>query len=161
MTAPNKWDRRWLNLAKHFSEWSKDPSTRVGAVFVRDRRPLSQGWNGFPRGIHDDDERLDNRDVKYRLTVHAEMNAIYNAGYIGVSLNGSTLYVYGLPVCSDCSKGIIQTGVKSIHTVFPDSLSPKWNESGAAAHSLFKEAGIPYSRVDEETGESKKFPWET
>ena len=97
----NKWDQRYLALAKEVSTWSKDPSTQVGAVTVGSKKEvLSQGFNGFPRGINDSDERYNNRDIKYKLVVHAEMNASYNATYSGTSLDGATLYVYGLPICS-------------------------------------------------------------
>ena len=61
----------------------------------------------FQRGIKDSEERLNNRERKYELVVHAEMNAIYNASLNGVSLKDSTLYVYGLPICDECAKGII------------------------------------------------------
>ncbi|MBT7127172.1 MAG: CMP deaminase, partial [Candidatus Thioglobus sp.] len=82
MNALDKWDKRYLGLAAEVSTWSKDPSTQVGAVTVGSKKEvLSQGFNGFPRGIDDSDERYNNRDTKYKLVVHAEMNAIYNATY--------------------------------------------------------------------------------
>lgn len=161
MTLITKWDARWLDMAALVASWSKDPSTQVGAVFVRDRRPLSQGWNGFPRGFSDDD-RLHDRPKKYALTVHAEMNAIFNAGYIGVSLRDSTLYVDGLPVCADCAKGIIQTGVRRIVCRFEEDGRDKWMESGAAAHDMFNEAGVEYVRLESNVlGDTYrvKFPW--
>ncbi|MEC8351943.1 MAG: CMP deaminase, partial [Candidatus Thermoplasmatota archaeon] len=72
-----KWDIRFLKLATHISEWSKDPSTKVGCVVVGpDREIRSTGFNGFPRGIQDSDDRLTNRDLKYPLICHAEENAI-------------------------------------------------------------------------------------
>ena len=95
------WGNRYTCLAKEISTWSKDPSTQVGAVVIGNNgEVLSQGYNGFPRGIKDTAARLKDRERKYNLVVHAEMNAIYNAGLNGVSLKGSTLYVYGLPVCN-------------------------------------------------------------
>ena len=106
-----KWDIRFISIAREYSTWSKDPSTQVGAVAVdpKTRRVLSGGYNGFPRGIEDTDKRLNDRDLKHSLVVHAEMNLIYNATRSGISLEGSHLYVWGLPVCSECAKGIIQT----------------------------------------------------
>ena len=63
MSISKKWDDRFLELAKHISEWSKDPSTKVGCVIVgEDREVRSTGFNGLPRGIDDSDERLNNRD---------------------------------------------------------------------------------------------------
>ena len=83
----NKWDIRFLELAKHISGWSKDPSTKVGCVVVgEDREIRSTGFNGFPRGISDDNERLTDRNQKYPLICHAEENAIMHAARIGVSL---------------------------------------------------------------------------
>lgn len=142
--ARDKWDNRYLDLAEHVSTWSKDPSRRIGAVAVGAQgQVLAQGFNGFPRGIEDSQHRYDNREEKYRLVVHAEMNVIYNASYNGVSLNGSTLYVYGLPVCSDCAKGIIQTGVKRVvmrKVPVPDTWQESWNRT----KEMFDEAGVEY-----------------
>ncbi len=60
-----KWDLRFIELAKHIAAGSKDPSTKVGCVVVgEDREIRSTGFNGFPRGINDDIERLENREMK-------------------------------------------------------------------------------------------------
>ena len=90
----SKWDKRYIELAKQISTWSKDPSRKIGAVAVGSKgQILSQGYNGFPRGILDLQERYDNREVKYKHVVHAEMNVIYNATFSGVSLDGASLFV--------------------------------------------------------------------
>ena len=66
------WTRRYINLAKEIATWSKDPRTKVGAVVVgKEGQILSQGYNGFPRGIEDREERLNDREQKYRYVVHA------------------------------------------------------------------------------------------
>lgn len=138
-----KWHKRYLNIAKEISTWSKDPSRKIGAVAVGSKgQILSQGYNGFPRGINDDLWRLNDREVKYRYVVHAEMNVIYNATFSGVSLDGATLYVYGLPVCSECAKGIIQVGIKEVHVFVDQSIDTKWLESWDHTRSMFDEAGI-------------------
>ncbi|MDB3971852.1 dCMP deaminase family protein [Candidatus Thioglobus sp.] len=138
----NKWDQRYLALAKEVSTWSKDPSTQVGAVTVGSKKEvLSQGFNGFPRGIRDSDERYNDRETKYKLVVHAEMNAIYNATYSGTSLDGATLYVYGLPICSECAKGIIQVGIKKVVVEKSKELD-NWNESVQLSKKMFDEAGV-------------------
>ncbi|MDG2395081.1 dCMP deaminase family protein [Candidatus Thioglobus sp.] len=138
----NKWDQRYLALAKEVSTWSKDPSTQVGAVTVGSKKEvLSQGFNGFPRGINDSDERYNDRDTKYKLVVHAEMNAIYNATYSGTSLDGATLYVYGLPICSECAKGIIQVGIKKVVVEKSKELD-NWNESVQLSKAMFDEANV-------------------
>ena len=78
----DKWDHRFLALAEHISNWSKDPSTQVGAVIThtRSKRVVSMGFNGFPAGVEDTRERLDDRETKYEMVVHAEQNALMFAG---------------------------------------------------------------------------------
>lgn len=142
MSLLSKWDQRYLSLAKEVSTWSKDPSTQVGAVTVGSKKEvLSQGFNGFPRGIDDSNERYNDRDTKYKFVVHAEMNAIYNATYSGTSLDGATLYVYGLPICSECAKGIIQVGIKKVVIEKSKELD-NWNDSVKLSKALFSEVGI-------------------
>jgi len=145
---PNKNDLRYMNIAKEFSTWSKDPSTRVGAVVVGQAgQVLTQGYNGFPRGINDDVERWNNRAEKYKYVVHAEMNCIYNASHNGVSLNGATLYVYGLPICSECTKGVIQVGIRRV--VVPLMAVPtNWKTSTRVSSDMLCEANIQYQTLD-------------
>jgi dCMP deaminase len=141
-TKLDKWDNRYLSLAKEVATWSKDPSSQVGAVTVGAKKEvLSQGFNGFPRGIKDLDERYNHRETKYKFVVHAEMNAIYNATYSGTSLDGATLYIYGLPICSDCAKGIIQVGIKKVVIEKSKELD-NWNESVKLSQEMFNEAGV-------------------
>ncbi|KAA0444226.1 MAG: dCMP deaminase family protein [Candidatus Thioglobus sp.] len=142
MSSITKWDERYLRLAQEISTWSKDPSTQVGAVTVGSKKEvLSQGFNGFPRGIHDSNERYNNKSTKYSLVVHAEMNAIYNATYSGTSLDGATLYIYGLPICSECAKGIIQVGIKKVIIEKSKELE-NWNDSVKLSKQMFDEAGV-------------------
>lgn len=139
----NKWHKRYISLAKEVSTWSKDPSKKIGAVAVGCKgQILAQGFNGFPRGIKDAAERLNNREEKYKYVVHAEMNVIYNASHSGVSLAGSDLYVYGLPVCSDCAKGIIQVGIKRVFILTEEDVPPIWSDSWNRTKEMFDEAGI-------------------
>ena len=146
------WGDKYIHLAKEISTWSKDPSTKVGAIVVgSDGQILSQGFNGFPRGIKDSDERLNDRERKYELIVHAEMNAIYNASLNGVSLKDSTLYVYGLPICNECAKGVIQVGIKKVVAMRPKKYNIAWEESINNARSLFSEAEVMYL-IDVENG---------
>ena len=138
----DKWDQRFLVVAGLVSSWSKDPSTRVGAVIVQDKRIIATGYNGFPSGI-DDDDRLHNREAKYALTVHAEMNAILNAAKAGVKLDGSTLYVNGLCVCQDCAKAVVASGIKRVVATEPVQIE-RWQESLQKAKAMFDEAGVEY-----------------
>ena len=146
----NKWDKRYMELAKTVSTWSKDPSKKVGAVAIGSKgQVLAQGFNGFPRGIDDTENRLADKETKYKYVVHAEMNLIYNATFNGTSLNGSTVYVYGLPVCSECAKGLIQVGVKQIvmseHSM--EDAPEKWIESCELSVAMLNEAGIHWKTV--------------
>ena len=152
MIINKKWGDRYLNICKEISTWSKDPSTKVGAVVVGDKNQiLSQGYNGFPRGIHDSDTRYSDKKRKYELVVHAEMNAIYNATYNGQSLQGATMYVSGLHVCHECAKAIIQVGIGSV--VAEGEMKPHWEESLKLTRQLFSEAGIDYITRGEDENE--------
>ena len=140
----SKWDKRFMRVAQEISSWSKDPSKQIGAVAVNsDRRILATGYNGFPLGIEDAPYRYEDRSIKYDLVVHAEMNCIYNATYNGISLKDATLYVWGLPVCHDCAKGIIQVGINRI-VMSADDIPEKWSESFHKSKLMFIEAGIDY-----------------
>lgn len=142
----NKWDERFIETARQVSTWSKDPSRKIGAVAVGPKRNiLSTGYNGFPRGVFDLPDRYDNRPTKYKYIVHAEMNCIYNATFNGVSLDGSTMYVYGLPVCSECAKGIIQVGVRRV-VYFADQIPENWAESLLLTKQMFEETGLQIDR---------------
>ena len=148
LTLSSKWDLRYLQLAKEVSSWSKDPSTQIGAIAVGTKgQVLSQGYNGFPRGIEDRVSYYENRETKYKYVVHAEMNVIYNATYNGVSLDGATLYVTGLPVCSDCAKGIIQVGIRRV-VMIEQNVPQKWIESWKTTAGMFGQANIDWEFIN-------------
>ncbi|MAV06644.1 MAG: deoxycytidylate deaminase [Euryarchaeota archaeon] len=137
-----KWDRRFIDLALHISGWSKDPSTKVGCVVVgEDREIRSTGFNGFPRGIEDSMERLEDRELKYPLICHAEENAIMHAARIGISLKDCTAYVTW-PPCTRCARSLIQAGV--IEVVYPGDIEipDRWIEDFERSSSMMKEAGV-------------------
>jgi dCMP deaminase len=137
-----KWDRRFLELASHISTWSKDPSTKVGCVVVgEDREIRSTGFNGFPRGIEDDAERLEDRAQKYPLICHAEENAIMHAARIGISLKGNTAYVTW-PPCTRCTRSLIQAGISEV--VYPTGIEipERWGDDLGIAMGMMEEAGI-------------------
>lgn len=144
---PDKWDNHFLRLCEVHSEMSKDPSTKVGAVIVGpDREVLSMGFNGFPRGVLDSEERLSNRDLKYKLMVHAELNAILGAARHGTRLFYSYLYVNATP-CHRCAVEIIQSGIKTV-IARPRKLE-KWIDTQVLAKELFKEAKVTYMEIDD------------
>ena len=140
----NKWDQRFIRVAREVSSWSKDPSKQIGAVIVKDKRILATGYNGFPKGIDDSADKYNNRELKYELVVHAEMNAIFNASFHGVSLKDTTtIYVWGLPVCNECAKGIIQVGINRI-VMAADDVPQRWIESYDKSKRLFIESGCKF-----------------
>lgn len=136
----NKWDGRFLELAKHVASWSKDPSTQVGAIIVRPdtNTVMGMGYNGFPRGVHDHEDRYANRPLKYAMVVHAEANAILEAGK---ACEGATLYVWPLFTCNECAKLIIQSGIKKV--LCPKIVSAeRWQESYNTSIIMYEEAGV-------------------
>ena len=138
-TSESIWNKRFIELAMHISEWSKDPSSKVGAVIVdANRRIVSTGYNGFPRGVVDSKERLENRDIKYRMVLHAEENAIMFAKQ---NLQGCSLYVTTMPPCSHCAALIIQSGIKHVYTPKCD-IPDRWTESVAITKQMFSESGV-------------------
>lgn len=148
----DKWDRRYLRLAQEVSRWSKDPSTQVGAVLVKDNRVVSVGYNGFPEGVEDTDDRYLDREKKYKYIVHAEVNAILVAGH---EAREATLYVYpsfDIPnVCHECAKSVIQSGVSRIvgFTPSPENKerAKRWSDSIQTARVMLQEAGVDIVEV--------------
>lgn len=140
------WDDYFMGVSLLAADRSKDPSTQVGACIVSDdNRILSTGYNGFPKGCSDDefpwnrDEKLG--ETKYNFVVHAELNAILNAG--GKSLVGSRIFVSLFP-CHECAKAIIQSGVKEV--VY---LSDKYNGtvSDNASKRMLQSAGVKLTKM--------------
>jgi dCMP deaminase len=139
MTASTKWDLRFLERARLTASWSKDPSTKVGCVVVNDHRAeMASGYNGFPRGVADDD-RLDDRERKYALVVHAEANAVAHAAREGVSLDGCTLYSTLCP-CTQCASLLIQAGIQTV--VAPAKWPERWDANMQQSIALMREAGL-------------------
>lgn len=146
--SPNikKWDKRFLTLAKHVSGWSKDPSTKVGAVITDlDNRIVSMGYNGFPRLVEDSTERQENRDLKLKLIMHAEVNALLFArGPVSTCWMYTTL----LP-CAQCAGKIIQSGISRVVTIeAPKALQERWSADFELTRVVLKEAGVQVSEYD-------------
>ena len=150
MTAPahtlSKWDQRFLAMARHISGWSRDPSTKVGCVLVNRRNiVVGLGFNGFPRGVADLQDRYIDRSVKYLMVKHAEENAVLNS--IG-DLQGATAYVTH-PSCSQCTGTLIQAGIKRIVTASPtEAMRERFADSFKAAAIMAREAGVTMVEVD-------------
>lgn len=135
-----KWDIRFMQDARHKSTWSKDPSTKCGSVIVDSKkRIVGQGYNGYPRGIADD-HTLHIREIKYKVVIHAEVNAILNSQRI---LDGCTLYVWPMPPCSACAGVIIQSGITRVVTVQPsEDMLSRWKDDIELTEKLFSAVGI-------------------
>lgn len=140
------WHSRFLGLAAHVAQWSRDPEKKVGAVIVRpDKSIASLGFNGFPRGVNDDDMRYQNKELKRELTTHAEVNAILHARE---PLHGYYLYVWPLAPCVHCAATIIQSGISHVVTV-PLKENSSWQSTLELATSMMQEAGVTVTTIDE------------
>lgn len=144
---PSVWDDRFLALATLVAGWSKDPSTKTGCVIVRpDRTIASLGYNGFPRGVADDPDRLADRPTKYAMTVHAEVNAIVAARE---PLTGCSAYVHPWPPCAPCTAAVIQAGVVRIVAPEPTpEQRERWGDSFVMSETMLREVGVELVLVE-------------
>lgn len=139
----SKWDTRFLEMALLVAGWSKDPRTQVGAVIADpEHRVVGVGYNGYPRGFKDS-IATDSRELKHRLVIHAEVNAILNA--VKPIPEGCTLYVTH-PVCDRCVVTAAQAGI--FHIVAIEDNRPHdddWQETQALVRRLCREESIQYT----------------
>ena len=140
----NKWDERFLTLAKHVAGWSKDDSTQVGCVIVdANNRIVSLGFNGPPRAVNDE---YRDRDQKIRRTIHAEKNAL---AFANRDVSGCTAYVTH-PTCSQCAAFLIQHGIsKVIFNEGSEDFLSRWGDDYREAIEMYTEALIPVIVVSE------------
>ena len=148
----DKWDKRFLEMAKVVSSWSScyQDNRQVGAVIVKDKRIMTTGYNGAPAGVEScksKEECLRRKlnipsGTKHELcfAVHAEQNAIIQAARSGINTNGSTLYCTHQP-CVICAKIIINAGIRRVvyKHGYPDEFSLQ----------LFSEAGVIVEKYEE------------
>jgi dCMP deaminase len=131
-------DRRGMDLARTAAQWSKDPTTKVGAAIVgEDPRRTSLGFNGFPPGIADTPERLMDRPTKHKLTQHAERNALDNAAF---DTRGATMYTTLAP-CIACAKSIVSKGIARVVCERVPEHAP-WSEEAQEGRAILEEAGV-------------------
>ena len=130
----NKWDFRFLQMAKLISSWSKDPSTQTGAVIVRPNRTVAGvGFNGFPQAMPDTEDNYANRDEKYSRIVHCEINALlFSSG----GVVGSTLYTWPFLSCDRCCVQMAQAGI--VRFVAPSPTQDQDDRWGAAFERVRK-----------------------
>lgn len=147
----DKWHRRFMDVALLVSSWSKDQSTKTGAVVVGpDKEIRATGYNGFVRGVDDNKPERHERPTKYDFFEHAERNAVYNACLTGTSLKGCIIYATHTP-CTDCARAIIQSGIKMVVTreleKRDDIVSETWRDKLDYSRQMFIEAGIEYKEL--------------
>lgn len=137
----NKWDSRYLQLAKFISSWSKDPSTQVGAVAVdSNNHVISLGYNGFAHGVDDCSERYLDRSLKYELVLHGEENVLLFGDH---RLKGATIYTYPFMPCPRCAAKIIQVGIKRVVTLNANKdQKSRWKDLFKLTKMQFKEANV-------------------
>lgn len=139
------WEEYFMGVALLSAKRSKDPSTKVGACIVNQKkRIVGIGYNGLPQGCSDDDFPW-NRDgdflsTKYPYVVHAEPNAILNAT---TNLDGCILYVTLFP-CNECTKLIIQSGIKEI--VYMDNKYEN-TDANRASKRMLDASGVKYRQM--------------
>jgi dCMP deaminase len=134
------WDEYFLKIAMLVSERATCPRMHCGAVFVRNKRILTTGYNGSPPGFpHCDDEGCLVVENHCQRTIHAELNAVIQAAQHGVSLHGATLYATNM-ACTTCAKMVIGAGIERVvvFTHFHDTL----------ASQFFSQAKIPVELVE-------------
>jgi len=134
---------------------SKDRSTKVGAIAIDDNYCLKgSGYNGFPRGVNDDLDHRHERPLKYRWTVHAEMNVIAQAAR--PVLEGTTLLLTSLHPCATCAGLIVQAGIKLVVTRRTEQIKriesgrEDWDNEAKIAMQIFREAGVEVIYYGEE-----------
>ena len=145
------WKEYFRNIAQQVKLKSKDINTQIGAVVVGEYNEIvSTGYNSFPRGIDDSILERQERPEKYYWFEHAERNALYNAALIGVSTKNCTMYLTcGIP-CSDCARGIINSGIKKIVCEKIDTTKgTQWVEHSKRSLMMFQESGVEVEYYDE------------
>lgn len=142
------WVNYFMGMAEYVSTKSKDPSTKVGAVIVNsDNIVVGMGYNGFPRGVKDKKEWLENREIKYEMIIHAEVNAVLNATQ---SLKGCHIYVTH-PPCARCMAVLIQAGITSVMTKSPpEDMRQRFAKSYEICDMMSESSGIDVFEIIKE-----------
>jgi len=143
----NKWDLRFLQLAKFISTWSKDPSTQTGAVIVRPNNSIcSVGFNGFPAAMVDDETNYNDRDEKYSRIIHCEMNA---AKFATEDLRGYTLYTYPFMSCDRCFVHMANYGItRFVAPVASPDKQERWESAFERVRNYATEMNLELVEVE-------------
>ena len=135
----NTWIKRFLEMAQLVSTWSRDPSTKCGAVITKNKFVVSVGFNGFPQNVCDDENMYHNRETKLMRTLHGEENAILSSS---MRLYGCSIFSTHFP-CSHCSAKIIQVGIKEVYVPKQNSeFLERWKDSINESMLMFSDAKV-------------------
>ncbi len=144
-----QYDKSFLRQAYEYAyKFSKDPSTQVGAVLVKNGVILTSGVNGFPPGVAETEERWQ-RPLKYDFAEHAERRCIYDAARKGLSTAGTTMYMPWFP-CPECARAINLAGIEELvgHKSMIDMDQERWAEKLGIAMVILKESRVRFRQVE-------------
>ena len=146
MDNSEKWDRRFLAMAELVSTWSKDPSTKTGAVIVRPNRSVaSVGFNGFPQAMSDDESLYADRSEKYSRIVHCEVNALI---FRREQVVGYTLYTFPFACCDRCVVQMLQAGIaRFVFPKPPDGTIGRWGEALDKSKEYIERCGMSWREL--------------
>lgn len=148
-TNRERWDHKFMGLARHIAGWSKDQSRGVGCVIVGtySHEVRAMGYNGFPRGADDSDPERHQRPAKYAWSEHAERNAVFNAARVGTPLEGCTAYSTLFP-CEDCARALVQSGIMRLVSVAPDFDDPTYGERFRTSVAILNEGAVEIEDIN-------------
>lgn len=151
---PNpSWDELFMRHVYLIASKSKDPRTRIGAVLVRDRHVISEGYNGLPIGVCDHIQERVERPEKYFWFEHAERNSIFVCSRFGIATKNSVIYTQGIP-CADCTRAVIQAGIlevvvhKQWQTYQYANTDSSISKGKHRCETMLQEAGVPIRVFD-------------
>ena len=153
--VPPTWDEFFMLHVYLVASKSKDPSTKIGAVIVRDNTVISEGYNGFCRKVNDNIAERWNRPEKYAWIEHGERNSIFNAARNGIKTLDGVMFTQEVP-CVDCGRSVIQAGIKEIvlhkqwSDIWKQIMQDKWKGAAEITLTMFKEAGINVRWLDKQ-----------
>lgn len=153
----DNWDEFFMRHVYLAGSKSKDKSTQIGAILVRDGIVISEGYNGICRNVDDSIVERSDRPEKYHWYEHGERNAVYNCAKIGTSSNKTIMYTNDTP-CTDCGRAVIQAGIKEVvlHKQWGDVWrklkGDKWKGQDERSLTMFNEAGVKVRWFDSVLG---------
>jgi dCMP deaminase len=142
----------FLAMAYEVATKSPDPSSQNGALIVSPGgQLLTEGWNTFPHGVELSEDRLNDRQTKYKYIEHAERNAIYahTWDHNFISTDGLTM-VCPWAACFDCARAIIQSKIRRVitHRERMDQTAERWGDNIKTSIAMLEEAGVRFDYFD-------------